>query len=77
MGQMTIYLDDDTIREIEEAAQREKVSISRWVKARVRKSLQGEWPEGYFEKVFGALKEVDLERPEQPPFSVDRPRPEL
>lgn len=77
MGQMTIYLDDQTIREIETAAGREHLSVSRWVKERVKKSLRSGWPPGYFERVVGSLKDSEIEIPPELPFSLDRPRPEL
>ncbi len=77
MGQVTIYLDDQTIREIETAAGREHLSVSRWVKERVKKSLHSEWPSGYFEKTFGALKDIDFAAPSELPFSLDAPRETL
>lgn len=76
MSQLTVYVDSQTFKKITLAAKKEHVSISRWVKSRLSKSLTETWPEHYFD-LFGSLKEEDLKRPEQPPFSLDRKREEL
>ncbi len=60
MAQMTIYLDDDTVRDIEEASRQRGTSVSKWVKERVRASLAHEWPPGYFD-AFGSLYGVDFQ----------------
>lgn len=62
MAQLTLYLDDDTRKRVEVAASREQVSVSRWVKDRLQRALDGEWPPGYF-KLLGSLSKSDLERP--------------
>jgi hypothetical protein len=76
MAQLTIYLDDTSIKMIEDAAAREKSSVSGWVKKRLLHSLDDQWPAGYFD-VFGSLGESDLKRPPQPDFSADAPRESL
>jgi hypothetical protein len=76
MAQLTIYLDDDSLRRIENAAEREKSSVSRWVKQRLLQSLEDQWPPRYFD-LFGALGPGDLERPPQPDPALDAPRESL
>lgn len=65
MAQLTVYIDDDTRRRIEEAAKIAEVSVSQWVKERLTTALQSDWPDHYFD-VFGSLRDVEIERPEQP-----------
>ena len=77
MAQITIYMDEGTLKKIEVAARKEHDSISKWVKKRLVKSLQGGWPEGFFD-LFGALRDDDsFKRPEQTDWSKDRKRPAL
>jgi hypothetical protein len=76
MAQLTIYMDDESIRRIEDAAVRENSSVSGWVKKRLLQSLEDHWPSGYFE-LLGTLGQEDLQRPPQPDFSLDAPRESL
>lgn len=76
MAQLTIYLDDESIRRIEGAAAREQSSVSGWVKKRLIQSLEEQWPADYFE-LFGALGEDDLHRPSETGFPVDARRESL
>ena len=76
MGQLTIYLDEETLKKIEMAAKREHKSISKWVKSRLEHFLNKGWPEDYF-KLFGSLSDEELKRPPQSPFELDHKRSEL
>ena len=76
MAQLTIYLDDETLKKIGRSAKAEKDSVSAWVKRRLVTSLNSGWPAGYFD-LFGSLKDVNLARPVQPSVKLDRPRAEL
>ncbi len=76
MAQLTIYIDDDSIKRIEEAAAREKSSVSGWVKKRLVQSLEDQWPAEYL-KLLGALADSDLQRPPEPEPSADTPRESL
>ena len=73
MAQLTIYIDDETRKRIERAAEQARSSVSQWVKSRLTEALERTWPDNYFE-LFGALRGSDLERPAQPPFDDDLPR---
>jgi hypothetical protein len=44
MGQVTIYLDDDTESKARAAATSEGVSLSKWVAGRIERSARAEWP---------------------------------
>lgn len=62
MAQLTVYIDEKTLKKIGFAAQAERSSISQWVKSRLTCSLESSWPEGYF-NLFGRLKKINLKRP--------------
>ena len=45
MGQVTIYIDDETEQNVRASARAEGVSLSRWVAERIQRRARGEWPE--------------------------------
>jgi hypothetical protein len=45
MGQVTIYLDDETERKMKAAANAAGLSYSKWVARVVRDCTRNEWPE--------------------------------
>jgi hypothetical protein len=44
MGQVTIYLDDETEKHAREAAQAKGISLSKWVAEKVQRGARSEWP---------------------------------
>jgi hypothetical protein len=76
MAQLTIYIDDETLRRIEKSSRQEHSSVSSWVRKRLTASLNSGWPAGYFE-TFSSLKSSGLERPVQISAQSDRKRAEL
>lgn len=70
MAQLTVYIDDHTLRQIDIAAKRDHTSISNWVKIHLTTALKTTWPGHYF-NLFGALSGEQLERPKQPDSSKD------
>jgi len=44
MGQVTIYLDDDTEAKARAAATSQGVSLSKWVAERIGRGARAEWP---------------------------------
>ena len=76
MAQITIYMDDETIKKIETAAHKEHDSVSRWIKKRLVGVLESNWPKGYFD-LFGAMDDGSFRRPAQPAWSKDRKRQTL
>lgn len=44
MGQVTIYLDDDTDKLVQLAASSEGVSKSKWIAGLIRERASNEWP---------------------------------
>lgn len=45
MGQITIYLDDETEQRLKSAAAAAKIPVSRWIAALVRDKTRTHWPE--------------------------------
>lgn len=45
MGQVTIYIDDETEQKARASARAEGVSLSKWVAGRIQRRARGEWPE--------------------------------
>ena len=76
MAQLTIYIDKDTIRKIENAAAESKVSVSRWVRERIETALKDQWPVS-FSRLFGALAGTDFEEPEELDFKNDLSRQKI
>jgi hypothetical protein len=44
MGQVTIYLDDETEGKARAAARAEGVPLSRWVAQRIQRRARSDWP---------------------------------
>jgi hypothetical protein len=62
MGQVTIYLDEETEARARAAARVEGVSLSKWVAERIQRPARGEWP-AVVRELAGAW--VDLPSAEQ------------
>jgi hypothetical protein len=44
MGQVTIYLDDETEKTVRAAAESDGISLSKWVAQRIHNGARSEWP---------------------------------
>ena len=44
MGQVTIYLDDETEKTVRTAAESDGLSVSKWIAQRIQKNARSEWP---------------------------------
>jgi predicted transcriptional regulator len=49
MAQMAIYIDNQLAERLEKAVKASGKSKSKWVAEAIKRSLQDEWPEGFFE----------------------------
>ena len=74
MPQVSLYIDEATLKRIEIAAKTEKLSLSKYVSRKLQASLADQWPE-HFGELFGAITDKSLSR--QPVSSADVPREEL
>lgn len=73
MAQITIYLDQMTAKKLASVAAKRKLSVSRCIRDIVSKAINAQLPEG-FPELYGALAELEIQRPEQTSFDHDTPR---
>jgi hypothetical protein len=76
MAQISIQVDANTLKALEMTAARNRTSVSKWIKDRIRLGLRQEWPENYF-SLFGSLDEDDLIEPPEIPFEYEAQREHL
>lgn len=76
MSQLHFYVADEEERQLREQARRAGVPLSRYLAELVRQSAgsAGQWPERYFEQVFGGWEGEPLRREPQGDYEN---RPEL
>jgi hypothetical protein len=63
MPQLSLYIDEPTLKKIESLAKIEKKSISKWVRSKLNNVIEKTWPEDYF-SLFGSVSEDQLQRPD-------------
>lgn len=56
MPQISLYIDKETLVKIEKAANRDKISISKWVGKSLKKVIKEDYPEHYFD-LFGSIND--------------------
>lgn len=49
MPQLAIYIDDQLAERLDKAVKASGKSKSKWVAEAIKRSLQDQWPEGFFE----------------------------
>jgi len=76
MPQISLYIDEATLKKVESAASREHVSISRWVADQIRSKVDPVYPKD-FEDLFGSLSDESFVRPVQSGFQSDSNREEF
>ena len=62
MAQLHCYLREDEAESLRYRAERAGMSVSRYLAELARKDLVSDWPEGYFERLFGGEKIAPIER---------------
>lgn len=73
MPQISLYIDEPTLRKIENAASRQHISISKWVAEQIRSRVDPIYPKD-FEDLFGSVSDDSFVRPEQYSHDLDSPR---
>jgi len=76
MPQLSLYIDELTLKKIELAAKIEHLSISKFVVKKINESLHDSWPDG-FEMLFGAISNDSFVSSESLKYSDDIPRESL
>ena len=70
MPQISLYIDEPTLKKVENAALRQHVSISKWVAGQIRTRVEPVYPV-HFEELFGSITDDSFTRPKQFSFSSD------
>ncbi len=66
MAQLHFYLPDDEAEQIRRKAREQGEPLSRYLGKLIRQTTGSrQWPEGYFERIFGGWQGEPLQRPEQ------------
>jgi hypothetical protein len=73
MPQVSLYIDQETLIKIEQLAQKNHTSISKWVGNNLKKLIKDDYPDDFFE-LFGAIQDVSFNRPKGLSFRADTKR---
>ena len=75
MGQITIYLDDETERLVKRHVKGSGESTSKWISEAVRQRARSEWPADIL-SLFGSWKDGDFPDPDElrKGYGADVPR---
>lgn len=73
MGQVTIYIDDDTERKMLKMIEKRGISKSKWIAELIREKASTTWPE-YVVKLAGAWKDLPTAEEIRKKMGNDAPR---
>lgn len=76
MPQISLYIDEPTLKKVENAALKQHVSISKWVAEQIRSKIDPIYP-AQFETLFGSIIDDSFIRPADVPFISDSKRESL
>lgn len=76
MPQISLYIDKETLSKIQKAAEKEHISISKWVGKNIKKVIKDDYPIGYFE-LFGSISDDTFQAPSKNSFNDDFKREQL
>lgn len=67
MSQLHFYVPDDLEKKLRARAKQANLTLSRYLAELIKRQAcqPDEWPDGYFETVFGQWQGEPLERPDQ------------
>jgi len=74
--QISLYIDEATLKKVERAARKKRVSISKWVSDQLRARLEAVYPPN-FNDLFGSINDDSFRRPERGDLHNDAPREEF
>ena len=76
MPQLSLYIDEKTLKKIAIAAKIENLSISKFVVKRLNESMHDSWPDN-FDKMFGSITDDSFDVVESLKFENDASREAL
>ncbi len=65
MPQLSLYLTQEQLTKVENAAHAEKLSLSKWVVTQIINKLEPRYPDGWAD-LFGSVNDASFVRPKQP-----------
>jgi len=74
MAQLHCYLPDKEADSLKRRAERAGMSVSRYLAELARRDLVSDWPEDYFQKLFGQPNPAPIERAREGSFET---RPDI
>jgi hypothetical protein len=76
MPQISLYIDEPTLKQVERAAKKQKTSLSKWVVEQLKARLEPVYPDDY-ETLFGSIDDESFVEPDELSFSGDMKREPL
>ena len=76
MPQVSLYIDKETLEKIAQRAQKNGVSVSRWVGENLRRLMRDDFPDDFW-AVFGAINDDAFHRPDELSLASDSKREKL
>jgi hypothetical protein len=73
MPQISLYIDEKTLKKVENAAQRQHVSISKWVAEQIKTKVEPTYPMD-FESLFGSISDDTFMEPKEVALGFDLKR---
>jgi hypothetical protein len=73
MSQITLYLDNESERQLRVAARGSGLSLSKWVASMIRKRARRQWPENV-KRLAGAWKDFPSAKGIRSGYGTDVPR---
>ena len=76
MPQLSLYIDEETLKRIEAGADAENLSLSKYVVKKIKQSIRDRWPEN-FSQLYGSIQDETFDIPGEKDFSEDSRREDL
>ncbi|RPI77570.1 MAG: hypothetical protein EHM45_08575 [Desulfobacteraceae bacterium] len=73
MPQISLYIDEITLKKVKNVAVRQHVSISKWVAEQIRARVEPVYPVDY-ESLFGSINDDTFVESQELPFAADANR---
>lgn len=70
MPQISLYIDEPTLKQVERAARKQKTSLSKWVVEQLKARIEPAYPDDYGE-LFGSIQDGSFSEPDELSLSGD------
>jgi hypothetical protein len=70
MPQISLYIDESTLKKVEASAKKDHLSMSKWVTQLIRSRVTSEYPANY-EDLFGSITDESYTVPDDVSFAAD------